>query len=404
MTAPLQGDPVRPGDDLATIIYTSGTTGTSKGVMHSFAAFAWALEAGFKRNPQNRDSRMLSYLPLAHVVERVLVEFGQLASGMQIYFAESLQTFTVDLQRARPTIFFSVPRLWLKFQQAVQARMPPAKLSRLLRLPIVKRIVSRKILAALGLDQCSLAFVGAAPMPTELLRWYSKLGLEINEGYGMTENLCISHLTVAGERVIGTVGRPYDGVQCRLDPSNSEIQMKCPALMLGYYKQPELTKQAFTDDGWLHTGDTGRLDSAGNLKITGRIKDMFKTAKGKYVVPAPIEERLGMHVAIETCCVTGSNLGQPIGLMMLNELALSNLANPASRTDLETSLAEHLNGINATLDPHERLGCLVVMTEAWTIDNDLITPTLKIKRNRIEDRFAKNYEDWSRAGKAVVWY
>jgi len=401
--APLQGDPVRAGEDLATIIYTSGTTGTPKGVMHCFAAFAWVVQTAIKHVPLSKSTRMLSYLPLAHVVERALVEFGQLASGMRVYFAETVETFTADLHRARPTVFFSVPRLWVKFQQGVLAHMPPAKLDLLLKLPIVKGIVSRKILAALGLDQCIFAVGGAAPMPPELLRWYSRVGLNIGEGYGMTENLAASHLAVPAQRAFGTVGQTYDGVLSRLDPSNGEIQVKSPGTMLGYYKQPELSRQAFTDDGWLHTGDRGVLDAAGNLKITGRVKDLFKTSKGKYVAPAPIEEKLVMHAAVEACCVTGANLGQPIGLMMLNNDAAKTIADPAARGKLETSLAEHLKSINATLDPHEQLDCLVVMTEAWTVDNDLITPTLKIKRNRVEDLFAKNYERWSRMGRAVVW-
>ncbi len=347
---------------------------------------------------------MLSYLPLAHVVERALVEFGQLESGMHVFFAETLQTFSADMQRARPTVFFSVPRLWVKFQQAVLTRMPAAKLNWLMRIPVVKGIVSRKILYALGLDQCTFAVGGAAPMPAELLRWYAAIGLNIGEGYGMTENLAASHMTTPGMQAFGTVGQTYEGVQCRLDSSTGEIQVKSPATMLGYYKQPELTKLAFTDDGWLHTGDKGVLDAAGNLKITGRVKDMFKTSKGKYIAPAPIEDKLVMHAAVEACCVTGANLGQPIGLLMLNDSALKKIAEPAGRMELEASLAEHLKGINAALDPHERLSCLVVMTEAWTVDNDLITPTLKVKRNRIEDLFAKNYEAWSGMGKLVVWH
>jgi long-chain acyl-CoA synthetase len=402
-TAPLTGEPVRPGDELATIIYTSGTTGTAKGVMHSFAAFAWVVQTALKRVPLNGSARMISYLPLAHVVERALIEFGQLESGMHVFFAESLQTFTADMQRARPTVFFSVPRLWVKFQQAILARMPAAKLNWLLQMPVIKGIVTRKILYALGLDQCTFAVGGAAPMPVELLRWYAKLGLIIGEGYGMTENLAASHMTLPGSRAFGTVGKTYEGVQCRLDSSTGEIQIKSPATMLGYYKQPELTKQAFTDDGWFHTGDKGVLDAAGNLKITGRVKDMFKTSKGKYIAPAPIEDKIMTHAAVEACCVTGANLGQPIGLLMLNDNALKALAAPAGRSELGASLAMHLTGINATLDPHERLSCLVVMTEAWTVDNDLITPTLKVKRNRIEDLFAKNYEAWSRMGTRVVW-
>ena len=403
-TAPLEGDPVRPGDELSTIIYTSGTTGAPKGVMHCFAAFAWAVQTALKRVPADASTRMLSYLPLSHVVERALVEHGQFATGMHVYFTESLATFAADMRRARPTVFFSVPRLWVKFQHGVLARIPATRLDRLLKVPIVKGIVCRKILTTLGLQHCIFAAGGAAPMPPELLRWYARIGLNIAEGYGMTENLAATHITVPAQQAFGTVGLPYDGVQCRLDPSDGEIQIKSPATMLGYYKEPEMTRQAFTDDGWMHTGDKGVLDAAGNLKITGRVKDLFKTSKGKYVAPSPIEEMLVMHAAVEACCVTGANLGQPIGLLMLNEDAVRKVDDPSGRIELETSLAEHLKAINQALDPHEQMDCLVLMTEAWTVDNDLITPTLKVKRNRIEDAFSSNFERWARMGKEVVWH
>ena len=403
-TAPLAGEPVRPADDLCTIMYTSGTTGAPKGVMHSFGTFAWGVRSGLQRvRAIDANSRMLSYLPLSHVAERTLVEHGLLATGMRVFFAESLETFTADLQRARPTAFFSVPRLWVKFQQGVSAKMPPAKLERLLKIPILRGIVKKKILSALGLDQCVFAGGGAAPMPPDLLRWYDKLGLRIVEVYGMTENCGVSHATLPGTLKPGTVGLPYDGVQSRIDPHTGEIQMKAPCLMLGYYREPELTKQTFTDDGWLKTGDKGALDAEGNLKITGRVKDLFKTSKGKYVAPAPIEDRLVMHAAIEACCVTGANLGQPLALAMLNVEAVRRAGDPSGRAELEASLAGHLQAVNALLDPHEQLDCLVVTTQAWTVDNDLITPTFKVKRNRIEDRYADQYEQWAGARRAVIW-
>ena len=404
-TQPLQGQPLRGADELSTIMYTSGTTGAPKGVMHSFGTFAWGVQSGLKRVPAiNHDARMLSYLPLSHVAERTLVEHGVLATGMQVFFAESLDTFTADLQRARPTVFFSVPRLWVKFQQGISAKMPPAKLDRLLKIPILRGIVRKKILTALGLQDCTFAAGGAAPMPPDLLRWYNKLGLDLVEVYGMTENCGVSHATLPGKQRPGTVGLPYDGVQSRLDPVSSEIQMKAPCLMLGYYKEPEITRQALTEDGWLRTGDKGALDAEGNLKITGRVKDLFKTSKGKYVAPAPIEDKLVMHNAIEACCVTGANLGQPLALAMLNVEALKKAATPEGRAELETSLAAHIKSVNETLDPHEQLECLVVTAEAWTVDNDLITPTFKVKRNRIEDLFAKNYDAWVGLRKKVIWH
>jgi long-chain acyl-CoA synthetase len=403
-TPPLAGEPVRDGDELSTIMYTSGTTGAPKGVMHSFNTFAWGVASGLKRVPAiNFNARMLSYLPLSHVAERTLVEHGLLATGMQIYFAESLETFTTDLQRARPTVFFSVPRLWVKFQQGINAKMPPAKLDRLLKIPILRGIVKKKILSALGLQECVFAAGGAAPMPPDLLRWYGRLGLDLVEVYGMTENCGVSHATLPGKQRPGTVGLPYDGVQSRIDAVTGEIQVKAPCVMLGYYREPELTKDAMTADGWLRTGDKGALDTEGNLKITGRVKDLFKTSKGKYVAPAPIEDRLVMHSAVEACCVTGANLGQPLALLMLNIEAAKSATTSEGRNGLEASLADHLKSINATLDPHEQLDCLVVMTEAWTVDNDLITPTFKVKRNRIEDLFARNYDRWVGMRKSVIW-
>lgn len=402
-TAPLQGTPVRPGEELATLIYTSGTTGMPKGVMHSFGNFAWALERGLRRIPMSAEDRMLSYLPLAHVVERVLVEHGWLATGMRIWFAESLDTFTADLQRARPTIFFSVPRLWVKFQQGVHHKMPAAKLERLLSIPLVGGLVRRKILKALGLDQCRFAAGGAAPMPVALLAWYRRLGLPINEGYGMTENLAVSHLTLPGRNQEGTVGPPYEDVEARIDAQTGEIQMRSAALMLGYYKEPEQSRAAFTADGFLRTGDKGEIDAQGKLRITGRVKDLFKTSKGKYVAPAPIEDRLVMHDAVEACVVTGANLGQPLGIVMLNPEAAARAGDAAARDALEASLARHLQDVNATLDPHEQVACLVVATTAWTVDNDLITPTFKVKRNRIEEVYAARYEAWETSGRRVIW-
>jgi len=402
-TAPLAGSPVRDADELSTLIYTSGTTGQPKGVMHSFGTFAWAITAGLKRVDLDSSSRTLSYLPLAHVAERALVEHGLLATGMHVFFADTLDTFVADIQRARPTVFFSVPRLWVKFQQGVQAKMPAEKLDRLLKIPIIRGIVKKKILSNLGLDQALYAVGGAAPMPTALLDWYNRLGLQIIEGYGMTENCAVSHATVLGKPRPGTVGPPYDGVQCRIDPDTGEIQVKSGCQMLGYYKQPEQTKETFTADGWLKTGDKGTIDAESNLRITGRVKDLFKTGKGKYVAPAPIEDRLATHPAIEACCVTGANLGQPLGLLMLNPDAAGKAKDPGGRSAIEASLAEHLKKVNAQLDPHEQMDCLVVTADAWSVENDILTPTMKVKRNKIEERFAPDYEKWVAARKKVIW-
>jgi long-chain acyl-CoA synthetase len=373
-----------------------------KGVMHTFGTLAFAVQTGLTRLPLNADSRMLSYLPLSHVVERGLVEHGQLGVGFRVYFADSLQSFAEDMQRAQPTVFFSVPRLWVKFQHAVLHKLSQRKLDLLLKVPIVSGIVKKKILTTLGLDQCVMAISGAAPIPADLLRWYGSIGLKIAEGYGLTENCALSHITMPGED-IGTAGRTFDGVECRTDPASGEILVKSAATMTGYYRQPELTAQVFAPDGFLRTGDKGSIDARGNLHITGRVKDLFKTSKGKYVAPAPIEDKLVMHPAVEACCVTGANLAQPLALVMLNLESMHEAAGAQGRSALEQTLAEHLHRINAALDPHEQLACIVVTNEAWTVDNDLITPTFKVKRNRIDDRFGAFYEQWERARKKVIW-
>jgi long-chain acyl-CoA synthetase len=300
-------------------------------------------------------------------------------------------------------MFFSVPRLWVKFQQGIHAKMPPQRLERLLKIPVAGRFLRRKILKALGLDACRYAAGGAAPMPPDLLRWYAMLGLNLIEVYGMTENCGVSHATLPDMRRPGTVGLPYDGVESRLDPQTGEIQVKTGCLMLGYYKEPELSAAAFTADGWLHTGDKGVLEPDGCLRITGRVKDLFKTSKGKYVAPAPIEDKLVTNPAVEACCVVGANYPQPFAMLMLNEDAAAKSRDAAGRAALEDSMANHLMTVNHGLDPHEQLAVLILMTEPWTVENGLITPTFKIKRNVLEARHVADFDAWTSSDRKIVW-
>ena len=403
-TPPLDIKPNRGGDEICTIIYTSGTTGTPKGVMHSFNTFAFAVSQGLKRFPLNSSDRMLSYLPLSHIAERVLVEHVMLYTGMHIFFAESIDTFLEDLQRARPTFFFSVPRLWTKFKESIHTKIPERKLRLFLCVPILKTILQRKIIKALGLNYCRIAASGAAPMPHNLLTWYKRLGINIVELYGMTENCGLSHATNCEENAPGTVGKPYNGVLSRIDPSNSEIQMKSQSLMLGYYKDKENTTTAFTKDGWLHTGDQGRLDEQANLLLTGRLKDLFKTSKGKYVVPAPIEDQLTLINGVEACCVVGANLPSPIAILMLSEDAILKSTQPQERIKIEEHTHSKLNEINSRLDVHDRLSCVILLAHAWTIEDGFLTPTLKVKRNHIDTVYRDLYEEWYAQGKSIIWH
>lgn len=400
---PMQGEAAPDLDAVNTIIYTSGTTGKPKGVVHTYRSMAWGVSSATRRVHMDSSDRFISYLPLAHVAERMLIEQASLRYGGRVFFAEALDTFVQDLQRARPTIFFSVPRLWVKFQHGVHSKMPARKLDRLMAIPLIGHLVRRKILKGLGLDQCRLAAGGAAPMPHDVLQWYRKLGLDLIEVYGMTENCGVSHSTLPGSTLTGSVGLPYDLVESRIDPDNGEIQMRSPALMRGYYREDAATAEAITPDGWLRTGDKGKMDGTDYLSITGRVKDLFKSSKGKYVAPAPIEDLLIMHTDIEACAVTGANLTQPLGLVMLSQEAVARSAVPAERKALTESLAAHLAAVNTQLEPHERLDCLVVITTAWTPENGFVTPTLKVKRMRIEEAYASHYQDWLHERKPVVW-
>ena len=402
-SSPLLVNPTHDLNSICTIIYTSGTTGVPKGVVQTYQTMAWGVTSATRRVTMDNSDRFISYLPLAHVAERMLVEQASLRYGAHVFFAEALDTFVQDLQRARPTVFFSVPRLWVKFQQGVHSKMPAKKLKTLLSIPILGGIVRRKILKGLGLDQCRIAAGGAAPMPADVLQWYRNLGLNLIEVYGMTENCGVSHSTLPGSRGVGTVGLPYDGVESRIDAETGEIQMRNGALMQGYYREPEQTAAAFTADGWLRTGDKGKINAQGFLSITGRVKDIFKTSKGKYVAPAPIEDLLVQHVDIEACAVTGANFAQPFAVVMLSQEAAVRCAVPEAKQALTDSLGAHLQWVNTKLEPHERLDFLAAVTTTWTPENGFVTPTLKVKRPRIEEAFGAQYENWLKQQQAIVW-
>lgn len=196
-------------------------------------------------------------------------------------------------------------------------------------------------------------------MPPELLRWYSALGLNLIELYGMTENGA-THSTDVKHPLPGSVGQALTGVKCRLDPDTSEVQVQSSGLMLGYFLEPELTAQAYTSDGWLHTGDKGTLDAQGNLKLTGRVKDLFKTSKGKYVSPAAIEALLAVMPGVEACCVVGANMNQPLAILALTPDLVKQAIQPQARQQLQDLFANELVNLNLQLDPHERLSCLVL--------------------------------------------
>jgi long-subunit acyl-CoA synthetase (AMP-forming) len=406
-TPPIAAPAVRTAGELAMLLYTSGSTGQPKGVMTSFRALTRAAEgivAELRRHlGQQGEGRVLSYLPLAHALERAWVEAASLVDGStRIYFAESLDTFVEDLRRARPTLFMSVPRLWLKFQQGVFAKIPPRRLDLMLRVPLLRRVVARKVLAGLGLDEVVLAGSGSAPIPAELIVWYRRLGLRLYEGYAMTEDTAYSHTSNEALNAPGWVGAPLPGVEVRLSPEG-EVLIRSPGQFSGYYRQPELTAASFTADGFFRTGDLGERRPDGLLRITGRVKELFKTAKGKYVAPVPIENLLNAHPLVELSMVSG--VGQPAAyaLLVLAEDVRARLADRSQRAAVERELEALLGEVNARLADYERLQMLVVAGEAWSIENGCLTPTMKLKRTAIEARIAARVEAWYESGRRVVW-
>ena len=400
--APMKEDTVRDADELATIVYTSGSTGQPKGVMLSFNALGVAASGVAEALDIKDTDRMLSYLPLAHVFERYAVEQSSIHIGAQLYFAEALDTFLDDLRRARPTVFISVPRLWSKFQLGIFKKLPPKKLNRLLKIPIVSKLIKKKVLTALGLEHCRFAGSGSAPLSADIINWYRALGLELLEGYGKSEKFAYSHISLPGRSRVGYVGEPLPGVKQRISEIG-EIEIDSPANMMGYYKQDDKTKETFTEDGFLLTGDKGEIDEAGRLKITGRIKEIFKTSKGKYVAPAPIENKLIGHDVIEMVCVAGDGCPQPHALMMLSDETFRKHADPAFRKEVEASLVQLMVDVNKTVDPHEALQFMVVVKEQWLIENDFLTPTMKIKRNIIEDTYKPLQDEWYASKQKLIW-
>lgn len=402
-TEPMTESPTRGLDETSLLMYTSGSTGQSKGVEHTFFSISGAAMVVRDLLNVNADDRMISYLPLAHAFERCAVEMISYATGMNIFFAESLDTFVQDMQRARPTIFHSVPRLWLKFQLGVLKKMPPQKLKLLTSIPILSGIVKKKILTGLGLNECRIAITGSAPVPPELIQWYRDLGLELLEGYAMTEDFIYSHLSLPGESRVGYVGTLLPGCESRIS-EEGEILLKSPGNMKGYYKEPEMTAECYTEDGFFKTGDRGEYDDKGRLKITGRVKELFKSQKGKYIAPAPIENLINRDNHIEMSCVTGSGLKAPLGLVQLSEALREDFSKgKGDKAAVTTALKELLSKVNSEVEAWEKLACLVVSPDEWQIENGFLTPTMKLKRAKIDDSYGDKLEGWVESGEKVIW-
>jgi long-subunit acyl-CoA synthetase (AMP-forming) len=280
--------------------------------------------------------------------------------------------------------------------------MPPKKLNRLLSIPILSGIVKRKVLKNLGLDQALLAGSGSAPIPAELIEWYRRLGLNLVEGYAMSEDFAYSHNSTPEINAPGCVGLPLPGVEVKIS-EEGEILIKSPGQLVGYYKRPDLDAEVFTSDGYFRTGDRGERRADGLLKITGRVKELFKTSKGEYVAPAPIENKLNAHPLVEMSMVSG--LGQPAAyaLVVLGEEVRPKQKDATFRKHVESELAQLLKDVNADLVSHEKLQLIVIAQQPWTIENGFLTPTMKIRRARIEGEVAPRVDTWYGGKDKVQW-
>jgi long-chain acyl-CoA synthetase len=384
-------------EQLASIMYSSGTTGAPKGVMLTYKAFDFVGESLVKNFRIKRAQRFVSYLPLSHIAERSYVEMGVLYSGSSMSFVESLDKFADNLRAIKPDLFGGVPRIFAKFQEGILSKLPPAKLNKLLAIPLISTFIKRALRKKLGFQNTMLFVGGAAPIPVSLILWFQKIGIPITEVYGMTENGGYSHGDHGARLHPGTVGRPWPGILSKFS-EEGEILMKHDGLMKGYYNDPEATAMAFTSDGFLKTGDKGTADRDGFLTITGRLKDQFKTDKAKYISPAPIEKQLLVNKDIEQVCVVGVGIPQPIALMVLSAAGKSK-----SKESLSDSLTTTVKELNKTLEHFERLEKAVILKVEWTVENGLLTPSLKLKRNELEKIYVPRYSEWYKQSNFVLW-
>lgn len=383
-------------EDLMTIIYTSGTTGVPKGVMHKVSSFTQVANTAAEVIDLPDYPRFFSYLPLSHIAERMGIEMHGLFRGASFTFPESLDTFATDLEKVQPHLFFAVPRVYAKFKEKILENIPQKKLNFILAIPFLNILFKKKLHKKLGLGSARIVFSGAAPLAVSLMDWYEKIGITIHQAYGMTEDCALSHFNLLDSNLKGSVGKSLPGVTAKLNELG-EICIKSNCLMLGYYKMPEQTKASFDTNGFLKTGDIGEYDHQ-YLFITGRIKDQFKTDKGKYIAPAPIELEFLKNSNIEQICIVGMGIPQPIALINLSESG-----EKLDKTALANSLKETLIQINPNLEKHEKVEKIVIMSEDWTMDNGLLTPTLKTKRNQIEKIHQPKYNTWFNLKNIVIY-
>lgn len=375
-------------DDLVSLVFTSGTTGVPKGVMQTHETNIVPM-ARFESAFKIRETpRFLSYLPLSHIAERQLVEGHSLIRCGAVTFNESLPHILRDLQYSRPHFFFGPPRVWEQLQQIVIGQFGSAE--------AVERALAQdragtgaKVVDMLGLDEVDYCLTAAAPTPPALIKWYDELGLTLLEGFGQTEAMGLianSHT----DRRIGSIGKPVPGVEYKLSEED-ELLVKAEGLSPGYYNMPEKTAELHRN-GWLHTGDKARVDEDGYIYITGRVKDYFKTIHGKFVAPTPIENVYSDNEHTEQICLLGRGYSKTVIVCVLSQIAQGK-----DHAEIENALKEQVIQTNKGVDKHARIGAAIISTEPWTIANEVLTPTMKIRREKVEARFGEQAERMARS-------
>ena len=405
-------------DDLATIIYTSGTTGTPKGVMLSHNNIVSNVLSTSKRFPfETGKETALSFLPICHVFERVVL-YSYLYNGIKVYFAESLETISENLKEVKPQIMTAVPRLLEKVYDKIYSKGEELKglkqklfywavdialkyepygkngILYSLKLSIAKKLVFSKWKEALG-GNLKLIASGSAPLQPRLARVFTAAGMTIVEGYGLTETspaISMNDMRNGGLK-IGTVGKLVDGVEVKI-AEDGEILCKGANVMMGYYKESEKTKEVMSGD-FFHTGDIGIIDSDGFLKITDRKKEMFKTSGGKYIAPAVIEGEMKQSLFIEQIMVVGESQRMAAAIIQPNFDFIDNwmkekniVSNDLSKNpDLINAIQKDIDIYNEKFGQWEKIKTFKLTPEAWTIENGLLTPTMKLKRKAIQSKY-----------------
>ena len=412
------------GSDTGTLIYTSGTTGPPKAVVLSHDNLAWTSNALVKAFGAGRGDRVISYLPLAHVAEQIATVHNMIHAGCEVYFAQSIESLGAHLPEVRPTIFLGVPRVWEKMQTALQAKLgelsgtkksiaewaqrsarhyhaeqlagrDPGAFAEF-KLKLARKLVLDKVKRALGFDQGKLLVSSAAPISPESLRFFSGLDIVVREVYGQSEVTGPTSISLAGSTLHGSVGKALEGVSVRI-ADDGEIMVRGPNVFQGYAGNAEATAEAL-EDGWLHSGDLGRLDEQGFLYITGRKKDLIITSGGKNISPANLEAELMNQPLVEHAVVVGDGRHYLSALLTLKPDALAALAEQAG-VPADASVAEKAahpavqgelqRGIDAVNQEHARVATIrkfAVLTEPLSIAGGELTATMKIRRKAVLDR------------------